>query len=118
MAARVLTRDEILAADRLVFEEVPAPELGEDAVVRVRAFSLEARQKYYGMIEKAKALASADIVCLVACSVVDDQGDLMFTEEDLAALGRKDAKLMDRIVEVAARVNGIGAQPAEAALKN
>ena len=122
--ARELTRDEILAAVDLKTELVPVPEWGEDAHVRVRAFSLEARAGYtapaLGLTgdERAEKINSFSNARLVAFSLVDPDGSLIFAEGDVERLAKKNPAVIDRIAAAAARVNGIGQAEESAAAKN
>jgi hypothetical protein len=40
--------------------------------------------------------------------VVDEQGNRMFSEADIEALGRKSAAALERVCKVAQALNGIG----------
>ena len=44
---------------------------------------------------------------LVALCVVDGEGQRVFKEEDVKALGRKSALALNRVFEVAQRINGL-----------
>jgi hypothetical protein len=55
---------------------------------------------------------------LVALTVVDDAGNLLFSADDLARLAAKSALAIDRVFVVAQSINGFGAQAVETAAKN
>ena len=55
---------------------------------------------------------------LVALVLIDNQGKLLFTPEDVEALGRKSAKALDRIYSVAAAMSGITDADLEELVKN
>jgi hypothetical protein len=50
--------------------------------------------------------------------VVDDQGKRIFTDEDIEALGNKNAAPLDRICDVARRLSGMGRAEKEKLAKN
>ena len=47
---------------------------------------------------------------LSAFSICDEQGSLLFTKKDISALGKKSAAALERVVNVAMRLSGIGEQ--------
>mgnify|MGYP000058895051 CR=1 FL=1 len=55
---------------------------------------------------------------LVAVSVVDEDGKLIFTEEDVQALGEKNAGALDLIFTAAQRLSGLGQKDVEELTKN
>ena len=117
-----LTRDQILAASDRVFEEVEVPEWGEGQTVLVWTFHAGARDELEAeSLEhpgNAKERLKDFRARLVARTVCDESGTPLFTDADIPALTRKSAKAMDRVVDVAQRLNGIGGGDVEAAVKN
>ena len=93
----MLTRDQILNAKDRTTEEVDVPEWGGKVCVSV--MSGHARDKWES-------------------SLLDDKGNLLFTEKDIAALGKKSAAALTRVVAVARRLNRLGTQGLEEALGN
>lgn len=57
----------------------------------------------------------ARLAVLTCC---DEKGERIFTDEDAGWLGQKSSVALNRIVEVAHRLNGIGEEAAEEAKKN
>ncbi|MCK9281384.1 MAG: hypothetical protein M0P71_12235 [Melioribacteraceae bacterium] len=55
---------------------------------------------------------------LVAICSVNENGERIFTEEDIEWLGKKNAKAVDRIYEVAQRINGMRKEDIEGEIKN
>jgi hypothetical protein len=109
-----LTRQQILAANDLPREAVPVPEW--DGEVEVRAMtaserdSFEARHREAPYVDLRARLAAATI-----CA---EDGSLVFSADDVAALGAKSAAPLDRIFSVAARLSGITKQDEEDLRKN
>lgn len=109
--ANLLTRDAILGASDIETEIVAVPEWGGD--VMVRGLTAAQRDKYeqsmIGKDEKGKAkisMANAR-ARLVALTVVDESGALVFSDADILKLGTKSAAAMDRIYEAATRLSGV-----------
>ena len=116
-----LTREQILKADDLPTEDVEVPEWG--GVVRVRALTgaerdaleaavLDVRGKNVRVrLENARAL-------IVAMSVVDEDGNRLFSDKDVKALGQKSAAALDRVASVAMRLAGLTKEDLEELTKN
>lgn len=108
----LLSRDAILAADDLPYEDVPVPEWG--GVVRVRGLSGKGRDEY---LSSMAVMAGGQVVGqntvnvsarLVAHCVIDPEtGDPAFTQADIGKLGEKSAAALGRVFEVAARLSGL-----------
>ena len=54
----------------------------------------------------------------VSVCIVDDDGGMIFTADDVVDLGRKSADALDRVFQVASRLNGTGINGLESAAKN
>lgn len=111
-----LTRDAILSAEDLRREPVRVPEWG--GVVWVRTLTGEERDRWETMAfisEDGKVRANEDNIRarLVALSACDENGDLLFTVEDIEALGRKSATAINRLFDAASRVNAVSAADME-----
>ena len=90
-------------------EAVSIPEWGGE--VYVRSFGGEARDSWEGeqaqLYQADKGHQNFRARLVVAC-VCDQDGNLLFKPQDAKWLGTKNAKALDRIFEVAKRLNGIG----------
>ena len=111
----ILSKDAILAADDLPRETVIIPEWGGEVLVRTMSgtdrdtFEASLLEKD-GRMENVRAR-------LVALTLCDSQGDRLFDDSEIAALGRKSARALDRVFSVAQRLNGIGVDQVDAAKK-
>ncbi len=111
----ILSKDAILAADDLPRETVSVPEWGGEVLVRTMsgtdrdAFEASLLEKD-GRMENVRAR-------LVALTLCYPQGDRLFDDGEIAALGRKSARALDRVFSVAQRLNGIGVEQVDAAKK-
>ena len=116
-----LTRDDILKREDIFIEEVEVPEWG--GTVRVRGMSGVERDAFENsfLVEAApqngqrrrkrqtakKASLDNARAKLCAWCIVDGDGNRMFTDADVVALGAKSAAALDRVSEVAQELSGI-----------
>jgi hypothetical protein len=123
----LLTKAQILAADDLLREVVPVPEWGGE--VMVRGLDGAARDQYeaefllIGEIQAGeRPTYELDLLNararLVALSVVDENDQRLFSDEDVVDLGKKSAQALDRVYEVAQRLSGLSKQDVEELRKN
>ena len=120
-----LTKDQILLAGDIKTEELDVPEWGGTILVRgltgtdrdaweMSLFSVDTSGEDVDMqatIENRRAK-------MVSRAVVDEQGNLLFSEADVERLGQKSALVLDRICNVINRLSGIGKDAEEKAAKN
>ena len=118
---QALSREQILQADDRVTEEVEVPEWG--GTVTVKNLTGKERDDYEASIVlQTRAgvkvnMAQARAKLLVK-TVVDGEGELLFTEKDIAALGDKSGSALQRVFEVASRLSGLSAEDVEELLGN
>jgi len=117
----LLTRDEILQAQDLPTEQVHVPEWGGD--VLVRALTGAERDRFeQSIVEQRGKNTRMNLqnirAKLVALTVVDEQGNRIFKDEDVKWLGNKSAAALDRIFEVAQRLSGLRDEDVEELAKN
>lgn len=111
------TRDAILAADDLKYEDVEVPEWG--LTVRVSAMTGAQRDAFEASIlrdrdDPEKGVDSIGFRSkMVAVTVIDEQGERLFRDSDLAALSKKSARVLDRLYEVAACLAGLRQEDAD-----
>lgn len=121
LAAVDLTADVILSAQDERIEPVDVPEWG--GRVYVKSLSGSDRERYIESIHalkgKGKAQtrelvmvgSSAKLVALACCTKT---GERLFTDDQVAALGQKSAKALQRVVDAAAELNALGEEAAAA----
>ena len=117
---RVLSRDEILGADDLIRESVDVPEWGVGAVVYVGTMSSFERDKFEDAISgKGGGVNVTNIRARVASlTIMDEDGNRLFTDDDITKLGKKSSKALDRVLSVAQRLNGLSEKDVEDLAKN
>lgn len=106
----ILGREQILQANDLVTEEIAVPEWG--GAVLVRSLTGEERDAYEASVvdqrgKDTKVNLRNARAKLVAWAVVDEQGERIFTQADVQALGKKNASALQRVFDVAMRLAGI-----------
>ena len=114
---KILTRDEILAADDLKIETVSVPEWG--GAVQVRTLMGCQRDRFEASIVKGKVVSMENLRAkLVAESAVNEKGKRLFTTKDVEALGKKSASALDRLFAVAQRLSGLSPADVDELAKN
>lgn len=106
---RLLTREQILAAEDLPWELVDVPEWG--GTVRVQALSGADRDVYDTQswaYQKAGLSPLTDFrTRRVALAITDENGAKLFTAKDVAQLARKSGTALDRVDDVVVRLSGL-----------
>lgn len=102
----LLSKDDILGADDLYYEEVHVPEWGGD--VRLRVMTGAERNKFEQSVIKGKGQMNLDLFRekVIALCAVDEDGERIFDSSDVAALGKKNAAAISRVADVCLRLNG------------
>lgn len=105
-----LSKDEILKAQDFTFEDVDVPEWG--GKVRVRCMTGTERDAYEASIYEMKGTEvkfnREDLRSkLLARVIVDEKNERLFTDAEVKLLGRKNAKVIDRLFNVAQRINAL-----------
>ncbi len=121
MDVKTLNRDQILEADDTTRERVEVPEW--DGIAYVKTMTGEARDAFEeSLVERKGDDVTRNLrnfrAKLAARVICDENGNLLFDEKDVLALGRKSARALDRIVVAAQRLNAIEQKDVEALTKN
>ena len=116
-----LTRDQILGAVDLHIEAVSVPEWG--GTLYVRNLTGKGRDAFEGSRIKIKdnkveMVHDNTRARLLALTVCDESGALLFSAEDIEALGEKNASTLDTLFDVAQRLAGLRPQDLEEKTKN
>lgn len=110
MKTTLLSRDQILGIQDLSFEDVPVPEWG--GTVRIGMLTGTERDAFEQQLvtrQGKKTSVNLDNIRarLVALCAIGENGERLFSEKDVAQLGRKSAIALNRVFEVAQRLNGL-----------
>ena len=105
-----LTREQIVEVDDTEYDTVACPEWGGD--VRLKSIKGRQRDEYEQSLiverggNRSMNLRNARAKLIVLCAV-DEQGNLLFTPDDLNVLGRKNAKPLDRLFDACRKLAGL-----------
>lgn len=118
----ILSKAQILATEDLKTETVSVPEWNGEVIIS--SMTGKARDAYENSIVemdsngKAKQNLQNLRAKLLAATLVDEKGSLLFSENDIEALGKKSSKALDRCFEVAQRLNAVSNDDLEDLAKN
>lgn len=108
----LLTKDMIVAASDLKTIDVPMPEWGKGKVARLREYTAQARdaleQIAYDSYQKTGTTQHDNVrATMVQGSLIGDDGELLFTVDEITELGRKSAKAINRLYTEAVKLNAL-----------
>jgi hypothetical protein len=117
----LLTREQILQANDLESRDVAVPEWG--GTLRVRVLTGTERDAVEASTLQGKGKSQSVNLSnfrakLCARAIVDEQGKRLFSDEDIAALGKKSAGALSRVYNVAAELSGISEADVDELIKN
>jgi hypothetical protein len=112
----LLTREQILQAEDLAFEDVAVPEWG--GTVRVRGLTGAERDQFESTIvslngRQSKVDTRNVRAKLAALTMIDADGKRLFSDRDVQQLGLKSAAALDRVFDAAQRLSGLSEQDIE-----
>ncbi len=118
---KILSKADILGSHDMRIKTVEVPEWGGS--VRLRSLTGAERDAFEALLVKdidgkrVPDLANLRAK-LLAATIVDEEDRQIFSAGDIAALGKKSAVALDRVFNVAQRLNGMSADAVEEAVKN
>lgn len=106
---KLLTREAILAAEDIKIDTVTVPEWpdaeGQPGLVRLRQMSAE---ESMGLTRLMVGDAGKDgMYIMLVASAIDEEGNPLFTMEDVPALRKKNFKVLDRLQRIALSMNSM-----------
>ncbi len=113
-----LNRDAILECSDLPREELDIPEWGGKVIIR--ALTISEGEGVGNAVAEAKKNGEKISygALLAAASIVDENGNRIFSDADVVPLSRKSRSAIQRIVDAAERLSGVGQAAHENAIKN
>lgn len=117
----LLNKEDILKAKDLTFEDVEVKEWG--GTVRISSMSGKERDSFAlkFMDDKFKPIDCDPLkmkMALLCHTIVDEEGKVLFSEEDLEELYKKSCEILDRLYEVSSRLNGMEEKNIDELAKN
>lgn len=118
--AEKILRSEDLPRKQVIVREWTDPDTGEPITVWVRAITGSERdQLESSLLEDKQANKPPRYRArLLALTVTDEHGNRIFQEDQVDALGKKSAKALERLINVAQKLNGLGEEDIEELSKN
>lgn len=115
---RILSADDILNAVDTQTEEVECPEWG--GTVLVKALSGTERDRFEASVSGNGSKPNLDNIRakLAALSIVNQKGERVFKDSQVAQLGLKSAAALDRVFDVARRLSGLRKEDVDTMTKN
>jgi hypothetical protein len=113
-----LDRDDILDYDDIKVEVVPVPEWGPKAAVRLKVLSAAERDAFEASTVTVKGGKQKPNLAnlrarLVARCMVNGKGERVFQSGDVARLGNKSSKALDRLFAKCQEINGFSEKDIE-----
>lgn len=119
----LLSKDQIAAADDRQWEDVPVPEWGGE--VRILGMSGTERNAYQSSLvvigtngKPQRVNLTDQLAKLVGKCLVGEDFERLYTDKEVAALGRKNGAVLDRLADVAKRLSGLDEKSTEDAAGN
>jgi hypothetical protein len=112
--SNLLTKEQILSADDLKREVVQVPEWGGAVMVSTMS-GIERDEWESAMVglEREELLLNARAKLAARC-IVNADGSRMFTDKEVEALGKKSSAALDRVANVAQKLNALSNKDIEA----
>jgi len=117
----MLTRDEILNADDLKTEVVDIPEWGGQVTIREMtgtAYEAYESNTHIRVGDKYMPNLIDRRARLCAMSIIDDKGELLFSDSDIKKLSGKSGDVLCNVFEACQKINKIGLFSVENLAKN
>jgi len=117
----ILTRDAILKAEDLPRELIEVPEWGGS--LYIRALTGTERDAFEASVVEQRGKSTKMNLRnirakLVALTVVNEDGERLFSDADIKLLGGKSAAVLDRLFEVAQKLSGLRDEDVDELAKN
>lgn len=114
----MLKREEILAKTDLKKETVTVAEWGGDVLVSEMSGTMRDNWEQ-SLIEKdAAGKRVSPRAKLVAFTVIDEKGERLFKDDDVALIGNLSSSSLEEVCAVAMRLNGLGSDAVDKSKKN
>ena len=121
-----LTKNQILEAKDITFEDVEVPEW--NGMIRIKCMTGSERDSYESALYefhpstdgKGKVKLNRDDLRakLLARTIVNDKFERLFSDIEVKKLGEKSAEVLDRLFAIAQKLNGLGKEELDNAEKN
>jgi hypothetical protein len=114
----MLKREEILSKTELKKETVTVEEWGGDVIVSEMSGTTRDGWEQAVREKDASGRLVSPRAKLIVFTVVDEKGNRIFKDDDIEAIGKLSSEALEKIIAVAMRLNGLGADEINKAKKN
>lgn len=114
----LLSKEQILNVNDKKMELINVPEWGGEVYIATMSGTAKDRFEASCMGKNGGMNMQNIRAKLVAASIVDEYGKLMFSESEVTKLGQKSAAALDRVFAAAQKLNAIGEDDIEELAKN
>lgn len=118
----VLTREQIDSVRDAVREYVDVPEWGSDAQVIMQAMGADERDAWEASMIDSRNKNQMNYrqarAKLVARCLVDEEGKRLYSDTDVDAIGKRNGAVINRLFEVAKRINALEKKDVDSLVKN
>lgn len=111
-----LNKESIFNANDIRISTVSVPEWGGE--LRIKSLSVAERDLLTDKIKNAGDSQAKISIGIVIMTVIDNNGNKVFSDSDYDALANKSAPVIERIALEALRINGLNPDAVEQAEKN
>lgn len=118
---KILSKEEIILAEDVIREVVFVPEWNGSVIVKTMTAKERDswEHKTYVLGRKDPNSVPDNVrASLFAATVVDENGNRMFTDEDVETLNKKSGSAVDRVTDVARKLNRMRAEDLATETKN
>lgn len=121
MERKILTKEAILNTTDLPVVQIEVPEW--DGTVCIRGLNAQERDEFeeflfVGEGTNRKLNLKNIRARLLSMTLCDEKGSLLFKPEDVIALGKKNAKVINKIFVEAQTLSGLGSEDIKESIKN
>ena len=114
----ILSKEDILKVNDLKTKKIKVPEWGGDVIISVMT-AADRDIFEMSMINADGSVSKESIRARVASlTLVDEQGNRLFTDKDLIALGKKSGTALTRVYDASQKLNRITDEDIEELAKN
>lgn len=114
----MLKREEILSKTDLKKETLSVEEWGGDVIVSEMSAAMRDGWEQAIREKDASGRLVSPRAKLVVFTVVDEEGERIFKDDDIEAIGKLSSATLEKICLVSMRLNGLGADEISKAKKN
>ena len=117
---KFLTKEQFIRGTHLKTETINIPEFGENYYIKVTELTAYDRDQFENWMLKNKDNRDYQNfrARLASMTIVDEQGNRLFSQDDIEQLGKVSASILDRICDIAQKLSGMKKEDVDSITKN